>query len=79
MALVRSWRRSCSLLYKQKQTRDTRFFFFNSLYGPIWMVFGGPKTQHGELFSHSVAFFLQKKNPNSQQEISVVNSDFFSA
>ena len=25
-------------------------FFCHSLCGPIWMIFDGPKTQHGELF-----------------------------
>ena len=29
--------------------------FFNSLCGPIWMIFGGPETQHGELFLHSTS------------------------
>ena len=44
------------------------------------MIFGGPETIHGELFSHGMTFFVrQKKNPNSQKEISVVNSDFFSS
>ena len=56
-------------------------FFCHSLCGPIWMVFDGPKTQHDEHFSRRRSSFLfwfgRKKNPKSQNEISVVNSDFF--
>ena len=44
------------------------------------MIFDGPETQHGELFLHRRTFFFgRKKIPNSQKEISVVNSEFFSA
>ena len=40
------------------------------------MIFDGPETQRGELFPTVGHLFCQKKNPNSQKEISVVNSDF---
>ena len=37
--------------------------FFNSLCGPVWMIFDGPETQHGELFPHRRTFFcLAEKN-----------------
>ena len=39
------------------------------------------EIQHGELFPHRRTFFSFGRNkfPNSQKEISVVNSDFFPA
>ena len=49
-----------------------------ALCGPIWMIFGGPETQHGELFPHRRTFFVwQKKNPNSQPKVIFVNSELF--
>ena len=38
------------------------------------MIFDGPETQRGELFP-TVGHLFWQKNPNSQKEISVVNSD----
>ena len=52
-------------------------FFCHSLCGPIWIIFGGPETQHGEVPPHHMTFFcLAEKNPNSQPKFPFVNSDF---
>ena len=52
--------------------------FFHSLCGPIWMIFGGPATQHGELFPHRRTFFyLAEKSSEFTTEISFCEFGFF--
>ena len=44
------------------------------------MIFGGPETQHGELFSHRRTFFcLAEKKSEFTTEISFREFGFFSA
>ena len=50
----------------------TSAFFCHSLCGPIWMVFGGPETQHGELFSHRRTFFCL-----AEKSFRIHNRNFF--
>ena len=48
--------------YKQNQARNL-IFFLHSGCGPIWIIFGGPGSQHGELSKIWVCvfFFVRKK------------------
>ena len=63
--------------YKQNQARN-RIFFLHSGCGPIWIIFGGPGTQHGELSENFVPFFFwQKKNSEFTTEISFCEFGFF--
>ena len=43
-----------------------------SLCGPIWMIVGGPETQHGERFPHRITFFVWQGG-----EIRSHNQNFF--
>ena len=47
-------------------------FFCHSLCGPIWMIFDGPETQHGELFPQRMTFFLF-----GRKKIRIHNRNFF--
>ena len=63
--------------YKQKQTRETRVFFAIPYAGRFGWLLMDLKPNMANFPPTVWHFWGGKKNPNSQKEISVVNSEFF--
>ena len=69
-----AWHRRSA--YKQKQTRDTEFFF-TPYAGRVGWFLVDLKPNMANFFPTAGHFFGRKRFPNSQKEISVVNSISF--